>query len=113
MARHRAAKRAGIHFVDTTVKSGMKWLAPSWDMVMGHKGKTVSDSQYTEAFLEMMAESQNVHEVQWDWLVGLGEVALACYCGEGNFCHRYLLVELVRKYCEGKGIAFEYAGELS
>lgn len=112
IAKWKVPKQMGIKMVDTTVKSGMKFLAPTWEMVMGHKRGELSDEAYTRMFLEMMDESLDTKKENWEWLVELGTVALGCYCAKDAFCHRQLLVSILEKYCRDRGIEFEYKGEL-
>ena len=43
--------------LNTTVKSGIKAFAPTWDMVMGHKQGKISDEEYTKLYYALMRES--------------------------------------------------------
>lgn len=43
----------------------------------------------------------------WDEFLALLEVALGCYCPNGDFCHRYLLVEFLREVTD-----VDYRGEI-
>lgn len=113
LGQWRLAKQKNIPMVNTTVMSGLPWLAPTWEMVKGHKAKILSDIEYTVEYVPMMALSQHVHREEWLQLAQMEEVAIACYCGEGNFCHRLLLVEIFKEFCEQEGIEFTYIGELN
>jgi hypothetical protein len=54
ISRFREAKNRNIPYIDTTVKSGDSVFAPSWDIVMGHKGGTYNDAQYTYVYKQLI-----------------------------------------------------------
>lgn len=112
LAQWGVAKERNIPMVNTTVKSGVKFLAPVWTMVLDHKDGYLSDEEYTVLYFTMMGESLKKNGKQWDELLAMEEVAIACYCRHGAFCHRLLLVEIIKKQCEERGIEFTYMGEL-
>lgn len=112
MAKHRVVDKTKMVFLDTTVKSGERWLAPKWDMVLGHKNRSVSNEQYTKQFREMMNISQETHKEKWDSLFTIDlPIVFACYCPCFNFCHRYLLIEILAEYALKHQIPFTYLGE--
>lgn len=80
--------------VDTTVKSGMPLLAPTWDIVMGHKKGRITDEEYTEAYLKMLRDrwDSGLKKLFQDMLKD-NEVTLLCYCRAGKFCHRHILAD--------------------
>ncbi len=88
---------SGIVVIDTTVKSGYSQVAPSWDMVMGHKAGTVSDEKYTQMYHDILDYSRQVNPNFWGSLLRLEKIALGCYCSPGKFCHRHLLVNYLRQ----------------
>lgn len=110
--RWRRAKALGIEFVDTTVKSGLSWLAPSWDIVMGVKSGKITPEEYTVQYTELMRKSYRENKALWLELCRKDTIAIACYCPAGNFCHRYLLVEFIKAICKAENIPFEFKGEL-
>lgn len=112
ISQWRVAKERGIEMVDTTVKSGLKFFAPKWEMVQRHKDGDLSDAEYTIRYLKMMEASETEVPHYWAEVASRGTIAIACYCQNGRFCHRYLLVEILRDYCKRHGIEFEYLGEL-
>jgi len=81
--------------LDTTIKSGEgfgKQLAPTWDLVMGHKRGEVSDREYTDGYLGLLESRYAANRQMWhDWMCQARSVTLTCYCGAGKFCHRHLL----------------------
>lgn len=79
--------------MDITIKSGNKAFAPTWDMVMGYKNKTISEDQYTTQYLQMLNDSYKKNKSEWDKLLAMESVTFVCYCPKNNFCHRHLLAE--------------------
>lgn len=105
-----AARQLGLaqdhRYLDTTVKSGDKVFAPTWEMVMGVKQGRMSENDYTREYYEMMRESYRQNRQRWDEVLGMEEVILACYCRPDTFCHRYLLRDMLVK------CGAEYVGEV-
>ena len=95
------AKKLGLtgdpRYLDITVKSGDKAFAPTWKMVMGSKEGKISEEEYTKHYLELMRESYQKNRKRWDEILTMDEIILACYCGAGSFCHRYLLRDILVK----------------
>lgn len=64
-------------------------LAPSYDIVRGHKAGYVSDEIFKDEYLYQLDHV--------DFTVILprlhGKVALCCYEKPGDFCHRHILAE--------------------
>jgi uncharacterized protein YeaO (DUF488 family) len=112
LAQWRLAKKLGIRLLDTTVKSGCFEVAPSWDMVSGSKNGTLSPEAYTTLYDRVIERSQVKYPEFWAALLDHSEIALACYCRPGVFCHRHLLAKHLRKYAESNGVSCEPAGEL-
>jgi hypothetical protein len=117
IARWKLAKDKGIVFIDTTVKSAKEYafLAPSWEMVMGHKTQSLSDNQYTELYYELLRSRYKANKQPFIKLLTdfkEADIAIACYCTSGQFCHRHLLVNILRAIAVKENIPFEYKGEL-
>lgn len=117
MARYRLAEQRNIPHIDTTVKSGDKVFAPSWDIVMRHKGGTLDDAGYSDVYKEMMRNSYRNNTARWTEVEQMEEVCMMCYCPACTqekyvFCHRYLLVTMFKFLCDKHGTPFEYVGEL-
>lgn len=92
------ARELGLTYTDTTVKSGDRAFAPTWDMVMGHKEGRVSDDEYIRRYVDMMRRSYRENGGRWKALLGQQEAYLACYCRPGaRFCHRYILAEILER----------------
>ena len=116
ISQYRGLQKAGIAYIDTTVKSGLPLLAPSWDMVTRHKAGTLDNSGYMALYLDKTRQSYKLHDAQWRKIALMDEVAFLCYCPPGviehpTFCHRFLLIEMFDKICQRAGIPFEYMGE--
>jgi len=115
MAKWRKAKEADIVLFDTTVKSGLPVFAPTWEMV-GWIKQNPNDldqqERYTRAYQQLMRKSWTEHRADWEYLLGLERVAIACYCPPGQYCHRLLLKDYLIATGERLGITVEYQGEL-
>lgn len=77
--------------VDITIMTGNESFAPTWSMVHGIKDSSLSESNFTEKYIKMMYKSLESHTGDWEYLINLHLVVLACYCKSGVFCHRHLL----------------------
>ena len=95
IAKWRVVKAhdSGILLLDTTVKSGYKQVAPSWEMVLGSKDGSMSEEKYTALYHDILDYSRRVNPNFWASLLRLEKVALGCYCARGKFCHRHLLAK--------------------
>lgn len=92
----------------------LMFLAPLDSMVKAHKNATgtwarnrykvspeiqaAADAKYTKEYFALLL-------TRWAevkaWLRSLSaeqDITLLCYCREGDFCHRHLLADLIRKY---------------
>lgn len=76
--------------IDTTVKSSVgafREFAPIWGMVRGWKNGTLSDVEYTALYLPILDRAVE----GWRALKVEGDVTIACYCPNGQFCHTLLI----------------------
>jgi uncharacterized protein YeaO (DUF488 family) len=92
------------HYLDTTVKSGDKTFAPNWNIVMGVKHGRITPAEYTKEYRKMMEESYEKKYFRWEEVLALEKIILACYCRSDNFCHRYLLKDLLIEYGQARYI---------
>jgi uncharacterized protein YeaO (DUF488 family) len=92
--------------LDITVKSGSKLFAPTWGMVWGIKNKTMTEEEYTKRYINLMRNSYTDHYDEWQELLNKEKVVLCCYCKKGDFCHRYILADILVK------LGAEYCGEI-
>ena len=111
MARWRKVKAAGLTILDTTVKSGHREVAPTWDMVMGHKAGTVSDEEYVRQYKLLLDRSLRENQDWWVNLLQSEILVLGCYCRADGFCHRYILKDVIKQQCQLQGIHVIDMGE--
>jgi uncharacterized protein YeaO (DUF488 family) len=81
--------------IDITVKNAKpehKCMAPTWDMVMGHKSKKMSDKEYTVAYEKII--NNNIEKIL-NLLNNTKEdiIYFKCFCADGKFCHTYILID--------------------
>lgn len=111
----KAVAERNIVLVDTTVKSGNKAFAPSWDIVQAHKQSDHSieaDTAYLDVYVPMMRFSYRENLSQWLALFEPPEVALGCYCKPGAFCHRHVLVDMLEAVAKKHNLPFSRGGEI-
>lgn len=97
LAKWRALKAQGIPYLDTTVKSGAIQVAPLWEMALGVKAGTLSPEEYTRRYNEILEYWFFADPLFWEWLISHEVIALGCYCKSGDFCHRHLLVQYLKR----------------
>lgn len=102
----------GVEFFSVALKGGHKEFAPSWDLLSRSKSGVTDSLGYTGEFIPLMRESYKVNRNSWVDLINKDKVAIACYCKAGCFCHRVLLVDILKSVCEKHKIEFEYCGEI-
>lgn len=95
----------GSDRLDITVKSGDRAFAPTWDLVMSFKKRQISQDEFKDMYYQLMRKSYIQNRPRWDDLLSQSEVTLVCYCPPGQFCHRFVLAEILKK------IGAQYKGE--
>lgn len=113
MSQWRVARDREIPFLDTTVKSGDRVFAPSWDIVTKVKAHEITPEQYTEQYTRMMRNSYVQNHARWMEVCQMERVAISCYCPEGVFCHRHVLADMFAQVCRKHKIEFKLEGELT
>lgn len=103
--------------VDTSVNSGNPLLAPNWPLLQSYKSGLTTDEEYEKEFkraikIRWMVNHDFVNLVS-HMIHEPNIQVLGCYCPAGTFCHRHLLVDFFKLYCEKNNIEFEYLGELT
>ncbi|WDS62236.1 hypothetical protein [Pseudomonas phage D6] len=96
-----------IPYYDTTVKSGMWQLAPSWDIVMAVKSKRITPEQYEAQYMAMLEWRYFTYPEFFEWLISHEHIAFGCYCAAGKFCHRHLITKFLSNITD-----VNYCGEL-
>jgi uncharacterized protein YeaO (DUF488 family) len=112
LAQWRKAKQQGIPVLDTTVRTGDKCFAPSWDMVMGVKSGELTEDEYTKLYKLKMLDSIEQNPSRWGEVLKMDSVAVACYCPKGTFCHRHITAEILQKLCLHNHIPCVMEGEV-
>ena len=112
VCRWKLCQSKNICFIDTTVKTGYKELAPTWDMAMSYKKGELSEDKYTELYLDILKTSYQNNPSFWADLLNSDVVALGCYCKPDNFCHRLILTDFLKQKCFEEDTDFTYLGEL-
>lgn len=112
LAQWRKVNGAGIQLLDTTVKSGDKAFAPTWEMVRDIKENKITMDDYATKYKDLMRLSLFNYPNKWENLLAKGSIALACYCPAGVFCHRHILKCFIKHECEIRKIQFIDKGEI-
>ncbi|MNE03754.1 hypothetical protein D3C80_962660 [compost metagenome] len=112
MGQWRRARDAGIELIDTTWRNGNQAFSPNKDIVHGYKYSGLTQEQYTERYLEILEGKVLTHTEEWERVITLDRVAVACMCRAGVFCHRHLLWPKIVSYGAWRGTEIVYKGEL-
>lgn len=112
LSQWREVGKRGLLLLNTTVKSGQREFAPTWEMVIGIKKGTLTPEEYTEQYKALMQESLREHSAYWERLLHEPNLAIACYCRPGVFCHRHILADIFERECERRGIPFIRRSEI-
>lgn len=112
LAKSRSYERSGLVVIDTTVKSGDKVFAPTWQIVMDVKKSIITPEEYTASYHQMMKYSYANNKEHWrDLLSSKEPIVICCYCAAGKFCHRHLLVDYLLKAAINFKISVNFKGE--
>ncbi len=101
-----------ITIINASVKSGHRWLAPTWGLLMAYKRKEITEEEYTQKFQELMRYRYRRYRNLFEAMAKREHVAFGCYCKAGEFCHRHLLIGMFERICNNYDIPFHYNGEL-
>jgi uncharacterized protein YeaO (DUF488 family) len=101
MVKLRRAQISGrVPGVDVTVKLARpeaKAFAPTWGMVMDYKNGATTMAQYTVAY-QLIVDQVTREQAEWLHSKSINStVTLLCYCRDGDFCHTYLLMDMLPK----------------
>lgn len=92
--------------LDITAQSATlgKPFAPSWKMVKELREKwTMTTAQFEAQYRKMMSISRETHKDFWESIEHQDRIVLCCYCKPFEFCHRFILKDILRG---------EYMGEI-
>lgn len=113
LAQWRKAKEQGIQVVDITWASGDRFFAPTAELLRAYKNGFIGSAEYTELFQKIMQARWRENSNHWETLFKFEDIALGCYCGAGEFCHRHLVRDYAEKTAKHLGYPFEYIGEIT
>lgn len=112
IAKTNLLHNTGIEPLDTTVKSGDKTFAPTWDMVMGSKSGTLSHEEYERLYLGILNENFKNNPQAFYRILERPSIAFMCYCPANQFCHRHLLAAYFCELAEREGYEAILAHEI-
>lgn len=118
LSRWRVANKKGIEVIDVTFKSATDlnkklFAPPSFNLIMDYKTGKITKCQYDEAYIDKLKRSSVMYFNDWmDFLTSNTDIALACYCGKPDHCHRKLLAEFLVDFGEENDIEVINNGEL-
>ncbi len=113
LAKHRLCVPLEIPIIDITAKSGIPQFAPTMpDVVALKQGKMEWDA-YVDIYIKKLRNTWMYHRHQWDMVLSMPCVAVACYCSYGKNCHRYVWVDVLKKVASARGIAVNYIGDIT
>jgi len=116
MGQWRKAVDKDIPLLNITIKSGEAIFAPDWDFLMAYKDsdKTLEDERiYTRAYAAKINRKLKEFPKKFLDIFDNDEIALACYCPEGKFCHRHLFVKVLQQLGKQLGREVTYMGEIN
>lgn len=93
--------------------SGQRAFAPDFGDVKAYKRGELSEQEYSRIYLQRMRQSLQENPNAWHKLREYRQVALACYCKPGAFCHRHLFADMMKSYLEKNGIKAHIEGEIT
>ncbi|HLY25954.1 MAG TPA: hypothetical protein VKQ72_06420 [Aggregatilineales bacterium] len=106
--------------LDITVKSATvagRILAPEWAMVGGVKGwggyAKLSVEEYTRQFYDLLRSRFRQDSQAFLSLLNHEQLVTLCYCRPDVFCHRHLVVDILGKIAQARGLPFIRGGELA
>lgn len=116
----------GLDGINTTIGSGKGvglLLAPMKEMVYGHKAgrgdsrfvgryTPLTDAEYTERYYELIRGRYVQNTAAFVELLHRPSITIMCYCKSGDFCHRHLAVDILKKIADWFDIPVEIKGEI-
>lgn len=61
------------------------------------KNNIITKNEYTNKYYELMRKSYIDYKYLWLKLLNMEHITLVCYCSENEYCHRYILSEILVK----------------
>ncbi len=100
MAQWRIIKNSDVELEDVTLKSGNKAFSPTPGLLHQSKSGQITPEEYTTVYSQLMEESKRINKKEWVQLFEKKKIALACYCGADQFCHRHLLLNELEAFAK-------------
>lgn len=114
MSKHRLLQETTVSLLDTTVKSGIAFFAPTWDMVMSYKKGVITEEQYIDRYRQALnGRHRDNPAYLTNYLPEEGDLALGCYCKPGEFCHRHLLKYALQNWGKYTNVPVVLGGEIT
>jgi len=96
--------------IDITAKSTDfigKLFAPTIQLVYNYKNGVITQSEYTEQYMEILKKSFNTYTSIWTKFLDMdAQAVFVCYCKSGDFCHRLILAKVL------SNMGAKYNGEI-
>ncbi len=113
MGQWRIAKERGIAMLNITAMNGIKAFAPDFNDVMAYKKGLMTEEKYLEIYQARMDASRINNPEVWKKLSEFPDVAVACYCRAGAFCHRHPFTKMMTEYLTKFNYNVVLKGELT
>lgn len=102
--------------IDITIKSAStplgRLLAPTWAMMNGVKGGSLSPAEYEVLWMRLWWERIGPITSAMREALRSDRIVLACYCRAGDFCHRHLAARELALLAPYHGLRAELRGEV-
>lgn len=113
LSRWRWIHGTDIEPIDTTVKNVPNGIfSPTWDIVRGVKQGQITEAEYTRVYKELIRERWQTRRSEFQTFLDKPKVAVMCFCPAGCFCHRLILVDLIKGLHRYLNKPFIYQGEI-
>ena len=112
LSNWRLAKARNISILDVTFKTGIPMFAPPSQLVFDYKRGIITDNFYTEQYNDVLDYTMKHYPGSWETLLKYENVAVACYCSYGKFCHRHIFAQRFKEYLEERNAPVNLMGEL-
>jgi len=95
----------GKNRFDITYKAN-SIFSPTKQIVYWYNNMSKDKENYTKKYYELMRESYKNNFNEWQSILNKEHLTFVCYCPKINFCHRFLLKDILIK------LGAKYIGEI-